>query len=72
MPTKLGMEMTDRGVDTLETGLRSTLRIVLDPALAGVTGRYFERTGEARAHPDAYRLEVRERLWAMSERLTAR
>ena len=71
MPTKMVMESIGFSVDSLDTGVRSTLRLIQDPALVGVTGRFFDRAKEARAHPDAYRPEIRERLWTISERLTA-
>jgi NAD(P)-dependent dehydrogenase (short-subunit alcohol dehydrogenase family) len=35
---------------TLEEGVRNTVRLIADPALAGVSGRYFNRDQEARAH----------------------
>lgn len=72
MPTKLAMGMVEEPIDTLETGVHSTLRMVADPELAGVSGRFFTRTEESRAQPNAYEPRVRERLWAVSEQLTAR
>lgn len=72
MPTKMVMESVGYSIDSLETGVESTLRLIMDPALAGVSGRFFDRNKEARAHPDAYRPDVRERLWTVSEQLTAR
>lgn len=69
MPTKMVLEAGVRPVDSLETGVQATLRLVLAPELEGVTGRYFERTREARAHPQAYDREVRRRLREVSERL---
>jgi NAD(P)-dependent dehydrogenase (short-subunit alcohol dehydrogenase family) len=72
MPTKMVLESAVWGhsIDTLETGLNATLRLIQDPALAGVTGRFYDRTAEAEALPDAYRPEVRQRLWDVSEQLT--
>ncbi|MBO0767437.1 MAG: SDR family NAD(P)-dependent oxidoreductase [Solirubrobacterales bacterium] len=72
MPTKMVTEWIGYSVDSLETGVNSTLRLIQDPALAGVSGRFFDRDQEATAHPDAYRQEVRERLWNISEELVAR
>lgn len=71
MPTKMVMESIGYSVDSLETGVDATLRLIQDPALAGVTGRFFDRAQEARADPDAYRADVRERLWKVSEDLTS-
>lgn len=56
-------------VSTVEEGTEATLRLISDPALAGVTGRYFNGTAEARAHPQAYDESARERLRKLSERL---
>lgn len=71
MPTKLALEMIGQSRGSLETGAHATLRMVVDPALSGVTGRFFAGTEESRAYPTAYQPQVRERLWAVSERLTA-
>jgi NAD(P)-dependent dehydrogenase (short-subunit alcohol dehydrogenase family) len=71
MPTKMVMESVGYSIDSLRTGVESTLRLIQDPALTGITGRFFDRTREAQAHPDAYRADVRERLWTVSEQLTA-
>jgi hypothetical protein len=35
-----------------------------------VTGRYFDGLEEARAHPQAYRMDARRRLRELSEELT--
>ncbi|GHA90940.1 SDR family NAD(P)-dependent oxidoreductase [Streptomyces termitum] len=53
----------------VEEGVRPTVRLVTDPALAGVTGRYFDRFDEARAHPWAYDPEARRRLMELTDRL---
>jgi NAD(P)-dependent dehydrogenase (short-subunit alcohol dehydrogenase family) len=69
MPTK--MVLAERpSVDTLEDGVHSTERLVTDPALAGVTGRFFDHTHEATANAQAYDAEARVRLWTVSEQLT--
>lgn len=72
MPTKMVMESVGHSVDSLETGLRSTLRLIMDPDLAGLTGKFFDRTRETPAHPAAYDPGVRARLWRTSEELTRR
>jgi NAD(P)-dependent dehydrogenase (short-subunit alcohol dehydrogenase family) len=69
MPTK--MVLAERSsVDSLEEGVHSTERLVTDPALAGVTGRFFDHTREATADAQAYDAEARARLWTVSEQLT--
>ena len=49
--------------------LRATLRLVVDPALAEVTGRYFDGERESRALDQAYDLEFRQRLRKLTESL---
>jgi NAD(P)-dependent dehydrogenase (short-subunit alcohol dehydrogenase family) len=69
MPTK--MVLAERtSVDTLEQGVDSTERLVSDPALAAVTGRFFDHTHEATADAQAYDADARARLWTVSEQLT--
>ena len=69
MPTKMVLAAGVEPFDSLETGVRSTLRLIADPALDGVTGRYFDRLDEARARPQAYDPDARRRLRELSERL---
>jgi NAD(P)-dependent dehydrogenase (short-subunit alcohol dehydrogenase family) len=71
MPTTMVRQAGTGQIDSLERGLRSTLRLVVDPALAGVTGRYFDREREARALDQAYDLDFRKRLRALTESLTS-
>ena len=59
-------------MSTLEKGARATLRLVVAPELAEVTGRYFDGEAESRAHPQAYDIDARRRLRELSERLVAR
>jgi NAD(P)-dependent dehydrogenase (short-subunit alcohol dehydrogenase family) len=71
MPTKM---VTDAGVDPanpLEVGVRATVRLVADPDLDDVTGRYYDGGSEARTHPQAYDAEARRRLRELSERLVS-
>lgn len=69
MPTK--MVLAERSsVDTLEDGVDSAEWLVSDPALAGVTGRFFDHTHEATADAQAYDTGARARLWTVSEQLT--
>jgi NAD(P)-dependent dehydrogenase (short-subunit alcohol dehydrogenase family) len=52
-------------------GVRPTVQLITDPQLEGVTGRYFDRFTEARAHDWAYDPAARAQLAALTERLTA-
>jgi NAD(P)-dependent dehydrogenase (short-subunit alcohol dehydrogenase family) len=69
MPTKMVLEAGTSPIDSLETGVESTMRLVADPALEGVSGRYFERDREARAHAQAYDPDARRRLRELSTEL---
>jgi NAD(P)-dependent dehydrogenase (short-subunit alcohol dehydrogenase family) len=69
MPTKMVLEEIGRSVDSLETGTGATLRLATDPALDGITGRFFDRDQETAAQPQAYDAEARRRLWELSQRL---
>jgi NAD(P)-dependent dehydrogenase (short-subunit alcohol dehydrogenase family) len=62
MPTNMVREAGVTPIDSVESGVEATRRLVIDPSLEGVTGRYFERKEEARAHPQAYDPEARRRL----------
>ena len=70
MPTKMVLHARGSGVSSLEEGVAATARLAADPALDGVTGRYFNRTRESRADEQAYDPAARRRLWELSERLT--
>jgi NAD(P)-dependent dehydrogenase (short-subunit alcohol dehydrogenase family) len=69
MPTKMVLEAGVEPIDSLELGVRSTMRLVADPELDGVTGRYFDRLQEGRARPQAYDADARRKLRELSERL---
>jgi len=71
MPTKMVMDTIGYSIDTLETGVESVLRLVRDPALEGVTGRFYDRLGDARASEQAYDTAIQRRLWNVSTALTA-
>lgn len=59
-------------ITTVDAGVLPALRLVADPALTDVTGRYFDRFDEARAHEQAYDEAVRARLAAATQALLAR
>jgi NAD(P)-dependent dehydrogenase (short-subunit alcohol dehydrogenase family) len=71
MPTKM---VTDAGYppqDSLESGVRATLRLIDDPELDGVSSRYFNRLQDARAHDQAYDVAARRRLHELADRLVS-
>jgi NAD(P)-dependent dehydrogenase (short-subunit alcohol dehydrogenase family) len=71
MDTKMVRETFGRSRSSVEEGAEATLRLVEDPELDGVSGRFFDGMRESAAHPQAYDAEARSRLWELSERLTA-
>jgi NAD(P)-dependent dehydrogenase (short-subunit alcohol dehydrogenase family) len=69
MPTKI---VTHAGVDPLtplEQGVDATVGLATDPALDGVTGRYFDGRRESRPNPQAGDAAARRRLRELSDRL---
>jgi NAD(P)-dependent dehydrogenase (short-subunit alcohol dehydrogenase family) len=71
MPTKMVLAERGAGEDPLEQGVEATRRLVADPSLDGVSGRFFDRFEESSPHPWALDRANRERLVELSERLTA-
>jgi NAD(P)-dependent dehydrogenase (short-subunit alcohol dehydrogenase family) len=69
MPTKMVLAAGIDPVDSLETGVEATMRLVTSADPDGVTGRYYDRLRESRALPQAYERAARERLRELSERL---
>jgi NAD(P)-dependent dehydrogenase (short-subunit alcohol dehydrogenase family) len=70
MPTKIVLDEIGRHVDSLAEGVAATHRLVADPAMAGLTGRFFDRTREARDNAQAYDPRARATLWQRSLHLT--
>ena len=66
MPTKMVLAELGHHVDSLQTGVAATHRLVADEDLASTTGRFFDRTSEARANPQAYDDRARAELWRRS------
>jgi NAD(P)-dependent dehydrogenase (short-subunit alcohol dehydrogenase family) len=56
-------------VSTLEEGGEATMRLIADPALAGVTGQFFDGLQTARARPEAYDPGFRARLSEVTNRV---
>ena len=71
MPTKMVLAAGVQPITTLEQGVEATARLAADPALDGVTGRYYDGLAEARADPQAYDERARRQLRELSERLVA-
>jgi NAD(P)-dependent dehydrogenase (short-subunit alcohol dehydrogenase family) len=69
MPTKMVREAGTTPVSSLDEGVRATLRLIADPALDGVTGRYFDGLAEATPHPQASDAAARRRLRDLSDQL---
>ena len=70
MPTKMVTDIGIAPVSSLAQGLEATWRLVADPALDGVSGRYFNGLREARPDVQALDPEARRALRELSERLT--
>ncbi|MFF3286986.1 SDR family NAD(P)-dependent oxidoreductase [Streptomyces sp. NPDC003023] len=56
----------------VDEGVRPTVRLLTDPELTGVTGRYFDRFTDARAHEQAYDANARNRLMELTRAYVAR
>jgi len=69
MPTKIVTHMFTPQSEIAD-GVRSTLRLITDPTLERLTGRYFDQTREASALPQAYDDQARARLRTIAEKLT--
>jgi NAD(P)-dependent dehydrogenase (short-subunit alcohol dehydrogenase family) len=70
MPTKMVTANGNSPIDTLEAGTEATVRLATDPALDGVTARFFDRLEPASANEQAYDADKRNRLWELSLELT--
>ena len=57
-------------LSTVEEGAEATMQLAVSPALAGRTGLYFNGLNEAQANAQAYDVEARARLRALSFELT--
>ena len=69
MPTKMVMQAYGHAMSTIEQGVEATARLVTNPALDTVTGRYYDVLHEAKAHAQAYDAAARRALRAATERL---
>jgi NAD(P)-dependent dehydrogenase (short-subunit alcohol dehydrogenase family) len=71
MPTKMVLEERGSAEDPLERGVEATYRLVADPSLDGVSGRFFDREEDTAPHPWALDAGNRERLVELSRELVA-
>ena len=55
---------------SIEEGVEPTIRLITDPTLASLTGRYFDRFDERPAHPQAHDPAARAQLMALTRDLT--
>ena len=72
MDTTMVRELFGRTQDAVEDGAAATVRLASDPALDGVTGRFFDGMRETTAHRDAYDPAARQRLRDLTAELLAR
>nr|WP_203433008.1 SDR family NAD(P)-dependent oxidoreductase [Jiangella asiatica] len=72
MDTTMVRETDLRPLSTLDDGGEATLRLVVDPGLAEVSGVYFDQTMEATPNPQAADASARRRLRELSDTLVDR
>jgi NAD(P)-dependent dehydrogenase (short-subunit alcohol dehydrogenase family) len=68
METNMVRGSLGRSLSTVEEGAQATLRLVEDPQLDGVSGRFFDGMRESQPAPQAHDAEARRRLWDASAR----
>jgi NAD(P)-dependent dehydrogenase (short-subunit alcohol dehydrogenase family) len=69
MDTQMVRGSIGRVMSEVTEGAEALTRLIADPELNGVSGRYFDQLEEAAPHPQAYDEDDRRRLWALSEEL---
>lgn len=72
MDTTMVREISFTPLSTLDDGGEATLRLITDPALASVSGAFFDQTTEATPHPQAADASARRRLRELSDSLISR
>jgi NAD(P)-dependent dehydrogenase (short-subunit alcohol dehydrogenase family) len=70
MDTKMVLDTLGRARSSVEEGAEAVLRLVTDPVLDGVSGRFFDGTRESAVEGQAYDADARRPVWEESERLT--
>jgi NAD(P)-dependent dehydrogenase (short-subunit alcohol dehydrogenase family) len=69
MPTKMVLAGGINPTSSLEEGVRAVRRLVADPEMDGVTGRYYSGQQPADPHPQAPDIEARRTLQRLSDRI---
>jgi NAD(P)-dependent dehydrogenase (short-subunit alcohol dehydrogenase family) len=69
MDTQMVRASLGRVMSEVGEGAEALTRLIADPELNGMSGRYFDQLEEAAPHPQAYDEDDRRRLWALSEEL---
>jgi NAD(P)-dependent dehydrogenase (short-subunit alcohol dehydrogenase family) len=69
MPTRMTRAAGVASSDSLEAGLKATLRLAVGGEVATVSGRYFDRLREGQCHPQAYDPAARRRLRRLTDDL---
>jgi NAD(P)-dependent dehydrogenase (short-subunit alcohol dehydrogenase family) len=69
MDTNMVRGSLGRPMSSVQQGADATLRLIADPALDGVSGRFFNGMREERPDAQAEDAAARRRLWEESERL---
>ncbi len=69
MDTRMVRESFGRAMSDVGEGVEALTRLIADPELDGVTGRYFDRLVEGAPHSQAHDVAARRRLWELSEEL---
>jgi NAD(P)-dependent dehydrogenase (short-subunit alcohol dehydrogenase family) len=72
MPTKIVLDEIGHHIDSIDEGVAAIHRLVTDDAIATTTGRFFDRSHDTRAHPQAYDTQARRELWRRSLELLGR
>jgi NAD(P)-dependent dehydrogenase (short-subunit alcohol dehydrogenase family) len=70
MPTGMVLNAGIEPIDSLESGVEATMRLIEGPELEGVTGRFYNAQSEAPLPPQAQDPEARKRLHEISTKLT--
>ena len=69
MDTQMVRASFVRAMSEVSEGSEALARLVGEPELDGVSGRYFDQLEEGEPHPQAYDQDARRRLWDLSEEL---
>ncbi|TMK70319.1 MAG: SDR family NAD(P)-dependent oxidoreductase [Actinobacteria bacterium] len=69
MDTQMVRGSFGRAMNEVDEGAEALTRLVADPELDGVSGRYFDQLEEGAPHEQAHDSDTRRRLWALSEEL---